>query len=205
MNLINSTDYSDQFLRKMLKWVCKQLVESLPGNLKPDLFGHLNQVQLTNFSGTSRGRAWPYRIFVRIGAENKFPADEWLYHNSKVEARPDRICGLIGTVAHELSHVLDYTNHKDTNRRYRENRAVWNSNDIVKKFLADREALLEYWSRERKTVQKPVLSLQDQRFSKIQTSLDRWQRKMKLAQTKIRKLKARARYYEVRQAALKSS
>jgi hypothetical protein len=204
MNLINSTDYSDQFLKKMLKWICRQLVESLPVNPKPDLFGQLHKVRFTNFYGTSRGRAWPHRIFIRIGSENKFPAAEWFYHKSKVEARPDRICGLIGTTAHELSHVLDYVQYRDMRRKYFENRAVWRGNDVVKKFLTDREALIEHWSRERKTVQKPVLSLQDQRFNKIQISLDRWQRKMKLAQTKIRKLKARAHYYELRQAALKT-
>jgi hypothetical protein len=68
--------------------------------------------------------------------------------------------------------------------------------------MANREGLLAEWNypvapRESKS----KLSLIDKRAAKTEADLSRWQRKFALARTKIKKLKARVKYYEKRQAA----
>lgn len=52
MQLINTTDYPDQFLRRLVSWCCKQLkipVKSIP------------EAKFRNQSGRTTGRCWSYR------------------------------------------------------------------------------------------------------------------------------------------------
>lgn len=61
MELRNSTDFADHFLRRMVSWCCKQL--DLPAKA-------CQCAVFTNTRDAYRGRAWSHgRILVRIGSE----------------------------------------------------------------------------------------------------------------------------------------
>ena len=77
---------------------------------------------------------------------------------------------------------------------------------VMDAFDADRERLLAEWAaepaRSAATSTAPTFkdtlraSIVERRAAKAQADLERWQRKLKLAQGKVRKYKARVRYYE---------
>jgi hypothetical protein len=72
----------------------------------------------------------------------------------------------------------------------------------VEEFRKARVELLAAWSTPlAERAAKPQPTAVERRAAKVTSDLDRWQRKLKLAQTKIRKLKQRAKYYERRAAA----
>lgn len=86
---------------------------------------------------------------------------------------------------------------------------VWAQNLCMEKFRLNSAELLEEWGRVPPNIieipNEPQVSvLQIKRAEKAQRDLERWLRKMKLAQTKVRKLRQRVNYYDKRQAAQKA-
>lgn len=78
----------------------------------------------------------------------------------------------------------------------------WHSFKVLAAFRTQREALLSAWSEKPARLANVVaVDFKEKRALKAQADLERWRRKLKIAQTKIRKLRVRVRYYDRRQAA----
>jgi hypothetical protein len=110
---------------------------------------------------------------------------------------------LVGVTAHELFHLLQW--HERTRKPFDrpEGHTVWAQNQLAEKFQANRETLMAEWSKESERADDIVpVSGWQRRATKATENLERWQRKFKLVQTKVRKLRARVHYYHRRQAAL---
>lgn len=193
MKIKNTTEFDARFLRRMIGWVCRAI--QLP-------VAAVRLVEITNCRLSSRGRAWPRRCLLRIGAADKFPREPFRYGGRMTPRCEDRIEGLIAIAAHELTHIKQY---RDDESGRLEPDAVCKEHFVLGEFRKQREKLLAEWSAfEPKPVkQKP--DIKEQRATKVFASLARWQRKLKLAQTKIRGLKRRARYYEKQQAASRAA
>jgi hypothetical protein len=192
MKLRNSTDWPDYFLRRMVAWCCRQ-VDYKPSRVREAQFRNRTK---RSYSGHAYGSR---RIVASVGPDSRFPL--------KADDRPgmgnaaiaDRLEALIVITAHELTHLHQYDGRigKLKSNGQTEADARWHSIKALESFRVNREALLAEWSlplAERPA--KPSTSVQEKRAAKAQADLDRWQRKLKLAQTKIRKLKQRVRYYD---------
>ena len=181
MKIKNSTDWQTQFLRRMTAWCCREL--GMPGR-------YLREVVFRTKSYNYSGHAYlqTRRITVSV-------------------ARGDLDC-LVKVTAHEVAHHVTYIDQKESGLGGKGVKIRWGGSErwtmrleseTFAKFNANRESLIAEWSVA--PVEKERPSAVDKRALKAQSNLERWQRKAKLAATKIRKLKARVRYYERRQAA----
>ena len=199
MRLRNSTDWPDYFLRRMVAWCCGEL--GLPVR-------RLRNAQFRNRSTCNySGHAYSsMRIVCSVGPTSRFPTKPDNRDGMAGEIMADRTEALIAITAHELEHIRQYATglsrlikgRTEATTRAAEVR-------VLRAFRANREALMAEWSKEPAAKpQKPKASVQEKRAAKAQADLDRWQRKLKLAQTKIKKLKAKVRYYD-RVAATRSA
>lgn len=194
MRLRNSTDFADTFLRRLVSWCCRAL--GYPAR-------RLRAAQFTRTRSAFRGRAWQSRrILVRIGDDDKHAYPQQHKYPGRVYAPEytlsDRMEALLMVTAHEIAHLARW---HDGIGRTREARVDGMALAVLEKFRPQRDELLAEWGRLSERKATPKLSVVDRRAAKTADDLARWQRKAKLAATKIRKLKARMRYYEKRQAA----
>jgi hypothetical protein len=200
MKLRNSTTWPDHFLRRMTAWCCDQL--DMPRS-------YVLAAQFANSRSKWGGLAYlrQRRMGVRVSAkESDFPETARQPGSDATELLADRLECLIKVTAHELAHHDQYRLEHAERVSNRTRRGGWGGSEgrtqalafqVLRAFRANREALLAEWSvppAERQA--KPKASIQEKRAAKAQADLDRWQRKAKLAATKIRKLKARVRYYD---------
>src|SRR3990167_5099169 len=102
MRLLNSTDFSGAFLRRMVSWCCQE-IELSPRCLKQAKFRNRATCAYS-------GHAWGHRIVVSIGPDSKYPVKE-----HKCPGYPgmsprvaDRIEALVAITAHELTHVREF-------------------------------------------------------------------------------------------------
>jgi hypothetical protein len=219
MKLKNSTDFADYFLRRMVAWCCKKL--GLPQSV-------VKAAQFRNRSGYAySGRAWcgSMRFVVSLGPEDRYPTQAHLYPGRTSEAfrspaYADRIEGLIGVTAHELTHLREVWTERQLHverhvrlkmfggpqklvkRRRGERRTRFEERRVIEIFRAERESLLAQWNEPpAEKPAKPKPSAVERRAESAILSLAQWQRKLKLAQTKVRKYKQKVRYYERKTAA----
>jgi hypothetical protein len=192
MKLRNSTDWPDHFLRRMASWVCRELGYPVD---------RLKTAQFTKASCASRGRACESDILVRIGSASHFPQKSLVYKGQKTPDYADREEALVGTTAHEIAHLIQFWQFLSGAQVRRNKRlepaAVATEHAIMATFRSQRESILAAWSAEpvqRQRKDKP--SLQEQRAAKVAAALNRWQRKLKLAKTKVKQYRRNARYYE---------
>lgn len=188
MRLTNSTDFDSRFLRRLVSWVARQI--DLP-------MSELRHVNVTNSRCSSRGRAWRHRVLLRIGPADRFPREPFLYGGNITARCEDRIEGLISIASHELFHVWQYMQGHQGRLEFS---AVWSETYVLNLFRKQRTDLLAAWTPTEAPA-KPKRDVVSARAAKVSADLERWTRKLKLAQTKIRKLKQRARYYEKKTAA----
>lgn len=190
MKMRNTTDWPDYFLRRMLAWVCKQV--QLPvRTLRQVEFGKRKR-------GCFNGRAWLRRIRVVIGPASCYPVEPFHYpgrtNDQFLSPRmADQVEALVAVTAHEAQHVYGY--HYGGGRGERHTRGE--ERRVHALFVANKEALLAAWQAApaERPAKKPQ-SAQEKRAAKVMADLERWQRKAKLAATKIRKLKRQAAYYD---------
>lgn len=192
MKLRNTTDFPDYFLRRLVSWCCREL--ELPAS-------KVRQVTFANSRGAYGGCAYlgNLSVGVRIGPPGYFPCKTAKHYDGLQETLVDRTEGLVAVTAHELAHLEQYRRRTTTRRggfggseRLTDAMAF----RCLRAFREQRDSLLAEWS-EPPAVRpaKPKPSVVEQRAAKIDADLARWNRKLKLAQTKIRKLKKRAAYY----------
>jgi len=200
MQLINTTDWSDRFLRRMVSWCCKEL--GLPvrfvkrikfGNRRSDIF-----------SGYCRHWDRGCQIVVSISdSESRFP---WTDNGETtgikgiVRTFQDRTECLVNVTAHELRHALAEIHGERTRGNGRrvassERATEFDAQKVQSAFNLDRENLLSEWGRD-PVKTKPTLSITEKRAAAAKAKLAEWQRKAKLAATKVKKYKQKVRYYE---------
>lgn len=202
MKLINTTDYSDVFLRRMVSWCCRQI--GLP-------VAKVRKVTFRNRKHGISGHCWSEAGDLVCSVSR---AGTWFTGTQQVSQR-DRIAMLVDIVAHELAHRLLFVERSMTrkSRRYgtvsrggSEQQANWFEKQVAKAFEADREALVAAWEKPRAVREaKPVLSVQDTRRERAEANMVRWQRKLKFAQNKVAKYRRQVRYYEKAIAAKRGS
>ncbi len=120
----------------------------------------------------------------------------------------DRLEALVAVAAHEIYHLAAHFVEEHRQRTRGSGRHFASSERhtrveevrVLRLFRANREALVAEWNTAPASPAKPAVPVQERRAAKAANDLARWQRKFKLAQTKIRKLKVRVRYYERQQA-----
>lgn len=196
MKIKNTTEHPVWFLRRMVAWCAKEI--GFP----------VSEIRLAEFGKRSRGefngRAWyrSRRIRVVIGPASEFPVAPYLYPGRKSDAfmSPefrDQLEALVGVTAHEIAHLFQYHGRSGNAARRGERVTQHWERKLTELFRDNREALIAEWSIEPTLrAAKPKQSAQDRRAEKAANMLAAWQRKAKLAATKIKKYKRQVAYYD---------
>lgn len=214
MELKNTTDFEDWFIRRMISWVCKS--EYIDWSVKK-----INKVIVRNRNrGRYSGRAWPWarRIVLSIGTARVFSPyirDEHghpirdeeaikkgrpLHERFKV-GEPDldeRIKLLVELTAHEVGHLTQIVKPRRRGK-YSEREVDWKADRVVEDFLEKREELIAAWGVPPVYATKPKKvqpTAQEQRYARTLKNLANWEKKSKLAATKLKKYRKQIRYYE---------
>ena len=199
MKLINTTDFPNVMLRRMVSWCCRRL--DLPAR-------YIREAKFQNrsygpWSGHCKGRA----ILVRVGPDRAYPSPSKTHRTgTTLGTILDRTEGLVMVTIHELAHSVQQRVRTRTRAR-----GGWGGSEaatdalvfpILEAFRKDRDSLLAEWSRPAGTVEPAVIPMIspviESRAAKAQAMLDAWERKLKLAKTKVAKYRKRVRYYEKR-------
>ena len=194
MKIKNSSDFPTHVLRRIISWCCKELDFSV------------RTIERAEFCNSTKyglsGRAWGSKRFLtRIGPELLFPIVE-VY--AGVEIRfADRLEALVGVTAHEIYHLKQSFERLSRSRIERD--AQHAARDVLDTFREERQTLVTAWQRPPDERPKThAKSLVEKRAAIVNKKLVEWQRKLKLAQGKVRKYKVKAKYYENKCAALAS-
>ena len=210
MKLKNNTDFPDWFLRRMIAWICRNphidwRVKKIRGGV---------EVRNRSKGYQYSGHAWPSRerIVVSIGVPEMFRdivKDEngqtvWDKDNDwrpKREGEPDhkaRITSLVSILAHEIVHLAQW--EKGPGRgKYSEREANWRAKQAVEAFVKEADILIANWMESPSYATKPKKakpSIQEQRYQRALKNQANWERKIKLAKTKLAKYSKQVRYYE---------
>lgn len=200
MKLQNSTDFPCWFLRRMISWVRRQL--ELPASI-------LLQADFSNCRSCGRGRAWSgKKILVRTGPDDQHPSRAFTIQGEEGPVHVDRIESLVSITAHELEHLRQFARFDRVGwdkRRFQrlEPDCIAAQKRVLRVFREQREALLAAWQAvpvRSAALSVPKPSLQEQRLQKAEACLARWQRKLKLASTKVKHYRKRVQYYEGRKS-----
>jgi len=168
------------------------------------------RVRVTNkmyraFGGRAMGRRY---VIVRVGAPESFPfkrnRDGW----PKYEMRDWREC-VVAVAAHEFNHLSQFERQARTYRHVKlsEVECEHAAKQAVEEFRADIEKHVACMDdrvkraadRYEKTREKRREAKSPQgKLARLEEILKRWQRKEKLAKTKIRGIKRRMKYYQRR-------
>lgn len=195
MKIRNSTDWPDYMLRRMTSWCCSQL--PLPAS-KITIATFRNR-RTSAWSG--HACPWNGRIVVSVGPDGLFPRS--CFTHEPGEHFADRMECLVAVTAHECFHVAAEcreSEHYQRTRGYGSGRGSSESVTcreemrILRLFRASRDALISEWTIAPQR-QEQSLPIQVKRMNKACDDLALWTRKLKLAQTKVRKLKTRVAYY----------
>lgn len=142
MKLKNSSWWPDAFLRRMLRWTCREL--GYPSRMI---------VEATFRKRPRRaysGYAWPSRrIVVGVGSAHHYPLKPDMRPGLDGLAIADQIEALVAVTAHEMAHLCQFRDKRIA--RLREDRkcerdARWHERIVLEAFRKDREALLADWN-----------------------------------------------------------
>ena len=193
VSAVNGYWWDKPFLTRMLTWILREF-----GMTTRDL-------RFARFKRCTRifsGLAWPLQreIVVRIDKAERFPY-EHKTANRKDLTLADQVECLVFITAHEVAHVYQRKVRRGVSYGGRERQTDWHALKVLDAFREQRDDLLSDWERpgrESKTVK--IVSIVEQRRAKIEGHLASWQRKLKLAQTKVKLYRKRLRGYERRAA-----
>lgn len=180
----------------MLSWCCAQL-----GEIK---VRDLGSVTFRNSRRAYGGVAYSWRraITVCVGSADRFPTTSMTHRNGHSMALADRLEALVWVTAHEVAHILQAKARTRTRAQGgtagSEIATEWHAAPVVEAFRAQREQLLAAWEEPPAVALRPRPSPVESRATKAQADLARWERKLKLAKTKVAKLRQRVTYYQKR-------
>lgn len=193
MKIINTTPFPTPLLRRMTVWACRRV------GYQPS---RVWEVKFRNRSrGDYSGRAFmSRRIVVSVGPANSFPTQPDTRPGLVGVVFTDQIEALVSVTAHELAHLCQFRDGRwpklNANRKT-ELDARWHEQQALEAFRRDRDALLAVWSitpTKRPTESKS--SIVDFREAKARKALQKWERKLKLAKTKVAKYRSKVRRYD---------
>lgn len=193
MKLTNTTDWPDHFLRRLVSYCCGQI--GLPVRwMKSATFR--NTKGRRTYSGLGGGRSIRATVTTR---ETAFPLPPDSRPGMDNESFADRLEALVAITAHELEHCRQSREGRMTtlaNRRglERNTRAV--EVRVLRAFRADRDRLVAEWMAPPVRVAKPKPSRAEANEARARKALADWQKKLKLAQTNVRKYRAKVRRYD---------
>lgn len=183
MELINTTKFPNHFLRRLLSFICKQ-VEVSPRSIKEARFGYTTWIY--------KGKCWNYsrHMIVTVNKnEDCFPHDDL----------KDQLEALVFITGHETAHMR-HGDHQWRNRtkRPRELNADHLASICLNEFRKNRDHLLTLWNKEpayAKT-EKPKANLKQRNAEKALSYLKKWERKLKIAKTKVKKYQTQVKRYK---------
>jgi len=195
--------YPSHVVRRAVRWAAKQI--GLDGKVLRTLtveVGYRRSRDATGWGGWYRHAE--RRVQVLLPRLN----NPCFYPISMAHNRQEREAGrdandemelFVAILAHELEHARCYAVARDWKERARLNheprvRAVdWRA---LLAFREARETLLADWLREpAKRPTKPQPSVVDRRADRAAELLRQWERKLKMAKTKVAKYRRRVNYY----------
>lgn len=199
MRIKNTSRFSYHFVRRMVTWACKEI------GLDPK---HLRKVRFTKAGGWCRGRAWDHgEILVRCGPDRPDYPMDWTHRGVELIVK-DATAAAIYVTGHELQHIKNWTtriNGKLLDTVLRESHdlephCVRMGKKVMLAFEDNREKLLAEWNKEpyvRAAAEAPPKKdIVAERFKKAKYDLANWERKLKLAKTKVSKYRDKVRYYQ---------
>ena len=204
MKLENTTNVPNYYLRRMISWICKQL--EVP----------VRQVRYAKFGNRSHlsysGHAWSTYILCNTDPRlDKFPAGR----KRSGEGPMDRKHALVCIAAHEICHLATlYREARGQKKTRRGGKSRGGSEAVVRReetriaelFERNRNTLTELWSTPPKKLQADRRkSAVQQREERAAANLARWERKLKLAKTKVAKYRKTVRYYDRRHVAARKA
>ena len=199
MQLIgNTTDWTDDFLRRMTAWCCREL--EYPSTGLRARFGN-------------SCRAWGglaylgrNRIGVRISPKpESFPTRTHKHRGGLQETIADRIEALVKVTAHEIAHLEAYARGDRSRSRGGGGGSERNTDHraygVLRTFRKDRDRLLVEWGAPSirfaaaTAVEKGKADPSAKLIEATERALAVWRRKLKLATTKTKKYQRRLDYY----------
>jgi hypothetical protein len=191
MKLKNTTEWPDYFLRRMVAWCCHE--SGLPVR-------RLREATFRNCAYSFSGHAYgSMRIVCSVGRSG-FPASPDTRPGMSGEIIADRMEALIAIASHEIEHCCQYAERRSAAlKKQRWSELVTRQHEVatLRKFREHREQLLTEWSEvptPRASKSKPTQ--QERNEAKAREMLATWERKLKLAKTKVTAYKRKCRYYD---------
>jgi len=194
--------YPSHVVRRAARWAAKHL--GMEGKVLRTL-----TVEVGYRRGRSNGWGGWYHylggriqvLLPKMGSDKYYPAS---MANNRAEREAGREANdewelFVAILAHELEHARAYAVARDWEERARLNyeprvRAIdWRA---LLAFREARETLLADWLREKpQRAAKPKPSVVDLRGERAATLLAQWERKLKMAKTKVSKYRRKVNYY----------
>lgn len=226
MKLENKTDLPDRIVRRVVSWVCGEL-EVPVKKIRRAKFLKMNA---TGGLGRAWCRSWRILVRIGPPSAYPIPSYVYPGRKSESFRMPqinDQIEAAVAITAHEITHLREYAKGNGCGER----QTTYEERRVLLIFQQRRAELLARWGYvppaaemaraiqtlpatapiveplpapaepTPKPVKKSNDALIDARANAAAAALKRWERKLKLARTKVRKARARVRYYERRQAA----
>lgn len=163
-------DYDRFFLRKLLGWVCRE-VEVSHRKVKLVTFGPTNRIW------SCRGNLLHFKI--ELSPEMQFP------YRYRKETFADPVEFFVYMAGWLIGSAGRISPPKSA------------AKICLTRFRKDRPKLFQAWiAPEKIRPKKPSLSLVETRKKKVEEALRSWERKFRLAKTKVAKYKKKLAYYE---------
>lgn len=201
MKITSTLEFSVPYLRRLVNWACQEIG-------MPCHYPRIAAFARSRAAWGGRAYGHARKVGVRVGDEDgRWPKKTMKHYDGFQLTFSDRIEILVWLTLHELAH-LDQCRRRTQTRRggnlggsERMTEAI--AARCLKAFRANREALLKHWAEapEPASKEKPKEAVIEKRAAKAQADLARWQRKLKLAQSKVGRYKKRVHYYEKKTAA----
>jgi hypothetical protein len=198
-NFRNTSPWPSGFLKKMLRWIMREM--DVP---RASLRGvYFRKRSNPHWSG--RAFAHQRRIVVSIGLSG-YP-ERWSGYSRACRPQnggeyltiQDAFEALVITTAHELGHIRHFAQGHFC--KGSEDLADPPARMVLRRFREARESLLSDWQAcQSDNKDNLKTSITEKRFAKAAAALARWQRKMKLAKTKVSVYRRKVKYYEKRAA-----
>lgn len=180
MKVENKTLYRTDHIRAIIYETLRRIPLGVPAD-----WMRLLRVEVTynrHKEGSSSGLTWLNKPSMRLMLPR---------------AQVDKV-DFAHTIAHEIAHTRGFT-HNDMRGV-----AWYNRVGRWRELYAFAEEM-PLGQKEEKGVRCPAVGLQERRYRRVLEQETTWARKLKLAQTKVKKLKAKRRYYERALAAKKAT
>lgn len=217
MKINNCIDCPDHFLRQIIVFCCSELGVPL-SYLSEIAFYHTRKSRRPRIrvlaDGTKKriyypcysGRAYLSKktISVRMSPDaDSFPAETYKHRNGLYETLADRVEALVYVTAHEVAHHEQYIRQVKTRRGGRPGGSEVNTDryafQVLRVYRDNRDALLAKWSTTLTATikpKKPKATAVEQREKNARDLLEKWERKLKLAKTKVAKYRKKVAYYD---------